>query len=94
MPDVASAFGRSHLRDLLQNARSKRTVIPHVNFSDGSESHPGRSLLGDLRNLQRSSPGYVVHHMLLHLVLNHSVLVETVRNNTGQLMGSRLSASR
>ena len=78
----------------LQASRQRGTGIPHVNYVDGSDSHPGRSLAGDLADVSRSSPGFVVHHMLLHLALNHSVLIETVRDHLGQLTGTRLSASR
>ena len=51
-------------------------------------------MAGDLADLSRSSPGYAVHHMLVHLAVNHSVLIETVRDSTGQVAGTRLSASR
>ena len=78
----------------IQTNRQTKKGIPHVNFSDGSESHAGRSLAVDLRDISRSAPGFVIHQMLVHLVLNHSVLVETVRDDAGQIIGTRLSASR
>jgi hypothetical protein len=51
-------------------------------------------MAGDLADLSRSSPGYAVHHMLVHLAVNHSVLIETVRDSLGLVAGTRLSASR
>lgn len=35
----------------------------------------------------------VMHDFLLHLVLNHSVVVEKVRNDQGEVVNTRLSAS-
>jgi magnesium-transporting ATPase (P-type) len=79
-----------------ENNRKSAASLPHVNFTDGSDSHAGRSMAGDLRSITDGpgTPGDLAHHMLLHLVLNHSVLTETVRDNAGVLIGSRLSASR
>ena len=34
-----------------------------------------------------------MHDFLLHLVLNHSVVVEKVRNEEGEVVNTRLSAS-
>jgi len=66
---------------------------PHVNFRDGSESHPGRTLAADQANPRDGGQGTAIHQFLLHLALNHTVLPEIVRDNQGAIVGSRLSAS-
>jgi magnesium-transporting ATPase (P-type) len=67
--------------------------IPHVNFEDGSETHPGRTLGSDARDPCDGAQGGALHRFLLHLTLNHSVLRETVRDSAGHAVGTRLSAS-
>ena len=66
-------------------------AVPHVNFADGSDSHPGRSLRGDLdraRDEGVGEPGsttYFVHTFMLHLALNHTVVPEKIRNDAGEV---------
>ena len=57
------------------NERAEKPV-PHVNFDDGSESHQGRSVEGDLS--RRGTPEHeAMHFFLLHLlrpeVVSHSL---------------------
>jgi hypothetical protein len=89
-PTMLAALARE------EKGRKASGSIPHVNFTDGSDSHPGRSMAGDMRSMcdGPGTPGDLAHNMLVHLVVNHSVLTETVRDNAGVLIGSRLSASR
>ena len=73
--------------------------VPHVNFDDGSDSHPDRTLRGDLQPAVEGrveGPGttsYNTHTFMLHLVLNHTVVPEKVRNKEGEVVETRLSAS-
>lgn len=66
---------------------------PHVNFEDGSESHPGRTLAADIVNSRDEGQGQAIHEMLLNFALNHSVVREAIRDANGNLTGTRLSAS-
>ena len=90
--DVASL-----LQSLEENELRKKALgtgaVPHVNFEDGSESHPGRTLRGDLADMVSGAQGRSDFNFLLHLTLNHNVLRETVRDSRGAVVGSRLSAS-
>jgi magnesium-transporting ATPase (P-type) len=67
--------------------------LPHVNFTDGSETHPGRSMANDARNPSDGDQGTAIFQLLLHLALNHTVLTEVVRGSGGEMLGERLSAS-
>lgn len=82
----------SELEEIMKANERAEKPVPHVNFDDGSESHQGRSVEGDLS--RRGTPEHeAMHFFLLHLVLNHSVVVEKVRNENNEVIASRLSAS-
>lgn len=76
-------------------------AVPHVNFDDGSDSHPGHTLAGDLAEggvdyglePPEGSQAHAIHHFLLHLVLNHTVVPEVLRDEDGNETGRQLSAS-
>ena len=73
--------------------RGRRCQAPHVNFEDGSESHPGRTLAVDSSCPKDGAHGSAIHDFMLHLVLNHTVLVETIRDVEGKVVDTRLSSS-
>ena len=86
-----------------EDENAQRTTA-HVNFRDGSDSHPGRTLLADSKP-SRGSPEVesaagqwglheAIHEFMLHLSLNHTVLVEeTVDSATGQVQHSMSASS-
>ena len=112
---------------IIQAADSQPRITQHVNYTDGSESHPSRTLAQDARRVSSApaemagsattdhgddgnvrhqalreldgfedpgdAPGDAIHHFMLHLALNHTVLLETIRDEAGTTLGSRLSAS-
>lgn len=85
-----------HLIRQLEEQRERgrpSSALPHVNFEDGSETHPGRTLGSDARFPNDTAQGTNLHSFFLHLSLNHTVLRETVRDNNGDIIGTRLSAS-
>ena len=73
--------------------RERGAQLPHVNFEDGSDTHPGRTIGRDSRNPCDNGQGAAINDMLLHLTLNHTVLPEIVRNASGVVTGARLSAA-
>ncbi len=88
--DVSALAAAMSARD---HSRAGDNGIPHVNFTDGSDTDPDRSLAVDARNPVDGGQGTAIHHFMLHLVLNHTVLPEHVRDTSGNVIGSRLSAS-
>ena len=91
--DVTGLLAQLAEEELRLKANGGKLLIPHVNFEDGSESHPGRLLRDDGADPLDHGQGAAIFQFLLHLSLNHNVLRETVRNNGGEVVGSRLSAS-
>lgn len=86
VPIVRPGPGRTEVID-----KNGRRMVPHVTFNDGSETHPGRSIFRDLNS---SSPVQQhLHRFMLHLVLNHTVIPETLRDDDGNVTGMQLSAS-
>ena len=87
----------SHLIDSLAAEKllgsERGAQLPHVNFEDGSESNPGRTLGSDSRNPSDGAQGQAIHDILLNLALNHTVLPEIVRDSREIITGTRLSAS-
>ena len=90
---------------LLERTQASHRPTLHVNFCDGSDSHAGRCLAEDAKQLP-SEPwsgwgfvppdapaGAALHAFMLHLALNHTVLLEKVRGEDGAATGQRLSAS-
>ena len=86
-----------------EDENSPRTTA-HVNFRDGSDSHPGRTLLSDSQpakgspEIETTAGNWglheAIHEFMLHLALNHTVLVEeTVDSNTGQVQRSMSASS-
>ncbi|RYZ92174.1 MAG: hypothetical protein EOP06_05040, partial [Proteobacteria bacterium] len=72
----------SHLEEQLAAEKARvrgPDSIPHVNFEDGSESHPGRLLRHDQAHPRDNGQGTAIHQFMCHLTLNHTVLQEVVR---------------
>lgn len=76
----------------LRENDARPRVVPHVNFDDGSDSHPGRSVAED-RVDSTSAQGRALHDFLISMALNHSVVPESVRDESGNVIGRQLSAS-
>ncbi len=91
--DVTEFIRKLEADELKRKEAGEGGRIPHVNFEDGSESHPGRTMASDSVDVSTGTHGESVFRFLLHLTLNHNVLRETVRDNNGAIIGSRLSAS-
>lgn len=87
----------SHLNEALAaeklRGHERGAQLPHVNFEDGSDSHPGRTIGSDSRNPSDGGQGTAIHDLLLNLCLNHTVLPEVVRDTSDAIIGTRLSAS-
>lgn len=68
--------------------------MPHVNFLDGSDTHPILKLSDFLNDTDfpSSRPAKELHHFLLHLVLNHTVVPEERKDAAGNARKT-LSAS-
>ena len=68
--------------------------MPHVNFLDGSDTHPILKLSDFLNDADfpSSRPAKELHHFLLHLVLNHTVVPEERKDAAGNTRKT-LSAS-
>ena len=86
-----------------EDENAPRTTA-HVNFRDGSDSHPGRTLLADSKpgddspEIESTAGNWglheAIHEFMLHLALNHTVLVEeTVDSNTGHVQRSMSASS-
>lgn len=71
--------------------RVREPQPPHVNFDDGSDTHPGHTMMGDLAS--GGEQGNMVHDFMLHLVLDHTVVPEKLRDEDGVVTGVQLSAS-
>jgi len=87
----------SHLEGAMQSeklrGKERGAQLPHVNFEDGSDSHPGRFLGSDSRDPRDGAQGSAIHHLLLNLSLNHTVIPEVVRSADGEIKGTKLSAA-
>ena len=81
-------------------AMSMDASVPHVNFLDGAEDRPDRTLFLDQlltastdNEKQKSS----LHYFLLNVALNHTVMVEVLERDEGQpgrpALRTQLSAS-
>ena len=91
--DVTALRAQLLAEEAERKAGGGRPVVPHVNFTDGSETHPGHTLEADGADPRDGAQGAAVFSFLVHLAVNHNVLRETVRNHAGDVIGSRLSAS-
>lgn len=90
----------SQLERLLAENEAGPREMPHVNYIDGSEDEEGRCLRGPDGDLEGSGAdrdadqAEAVHLFMLHLALNHTVILETVHDRrTGKPSGVQLSAS-
>ena len=86
----------THLLEALEAERVRGRPpgsLPHVNFEDGSDTHPDRTFEADAAAPADGAAGTAIHDFLLHMALNHTVLPEVVRDNNGGIIGARLSAS-
>jgi magnesium-transporting ATPase (P-type) len=91
MPHQAIA----ELQSLKMRVDSGNPPPPHFNFIDGVEGEAGRTLQSELQTLRGTagSPQHRgqappslhtrLHHMLFQLACNHTVVVETVKNEDG-----------
>ena len=68
--------------------------VPHVNFLDGSDTHPIITIADSLDDdsFPTSRPSKELHHFFLHLVLNHTVVPEERKDAKGRVRKT-LSAS-
>ena len=68
--------------------------IPHVNFIDGCDDDADRSLAADMACLRSGVPApdsanednsqaSLIHHFMLQLSCNHTVVPETLKNDDG-----------
>ena len=67
--------------------------VEHVNFDDGTDVGSGRTLLGDLGGASGGAQAEAIHRSLLHMLLNHTVVPEVMKDDMGKEVGRRLSAS-
>jgi len=84
------------VEDVMRRMDSKPRSLPHVMFEDGSESHGGEDQKGRTMEGDREGGGEqaaAIEDMLLHLVLNHTVVPEVVRDRAGNVIARALSAS-
>ena len=73
--------------------RAQPNRVDHVNFDDGTEDGSGRTLMGDLGGASGAAQAEAIHRVLLHLLLNHTVVPEVMKDDEGNEVGRRLSAS-
>jgi hypothetical protein len=69
----------SELEAIAEEMVNAPKPIVHVTFKDGSDSHPGRSMARD--QAETNEHAYQIHQLLLQLVLNHTIVLETVRDS-------------
>lgn len=85
------------VEEVMERTENSKRPLPHVMFEDGSESHGGESQKERTFAGDREAGGDQatdIEHMLLHMVLNHSVVPEVLRDHAGNPTGkTALSAS-
>jgi len=82
--------GVAAMEAAMAEQESKERDVEHVNFVDGSDTHPGHTLATALQPVRdgRITPGSRAegaHIFMLHMVLNHTVVPETIRNDAGEV---------
>lgn len=88
---VCFAFTQSKLEAEILAAADVPLETPHVNFKDGSDTHAGRTLAADVA--EGGAQAEAIHHFMLNMVLNQTVVPEAVTDADGKEVGMRLSAS-
>ena len=89
----APAEDIKELKQLAEDSNRDGLAIPHVNFIDGCEAEPGRTLKGDLDAGADARHAELCHLFFLQLALNHTVVPERVRDDDGNVIATNLSAS-
>jgi magnesium-transporting ATPase (P-type) len=89
----------SDLQRLMDDNKRKPREIPHVNYIEGSESHPGRVLRGPGSDMNGTgaardpAQAQAIRLFFLNLCLNHTVVLETVTDRHTGKERQQLSAS-
>jgi phospholipid-transporting ATPase len=81
------------LERLMDDIKGRQRAVPHVNFMDGSDSNPGSTLAGDQQGRSGPYQATELHYFMLQLVLNHTIVLETIRDENDVVVGTQLSAS-
>lgn len=81
------------LEQIGKDVAAEPKTVPHVTFKDGSDSHPGRTIAADQVDSAHPDHAWEIHQMMLQLVLNHTIVLETVRDANNVVTGTQLSAS-